>query len=93
MNTDMNTFKRRLWAVRFYWLGVVMTLASIALVLAGNTKLIYPFEHTSFPLAWKLAAIAVVAFLVGEICSPPHRRTLDKESRLAMERRRAYEIY
>jgi hypothetical protein len=52
----------------FYWIGVSTTLASIALVLLGNTKIFAAVQHTNFPLAWKFAIVAVFAFLVSEIC-------------------------
>jgi len=54
----------------FYWLGVVMTLACLALIVAGNTELLYRFEHTRFPLSWALAGIAVIAFVAAELCHP-----------------------
>ena len=63
------TSRGRLASV-FYWIAVSMTFASIALVLLGNTKLIAMVQHTSFPLAWKLAIVAVLAFLAAEICHP-----------------------
>jgi hypothetical protein len=71
----------------FYWIGVSMTFASIALVLLGNTKLFASVQHTSFPLAWKFAIVAVLAFLGDEICKsasslPPET---DRDSRHALE--------
>lgn len=66
----MKTTTRDRWSAGFYWLGVVMTFAAVGLVLLGNTKWIAPLEHTSFPLAWKLAIVAVVAFLAREFCRP-----------------------
>ncbi len=71
----------------FYWIGVSMTFASIALVLLGNTKLFATVQHTSFPLAWKFAIVAVLAFLgdddlpFGFLC--PLRQ--DRDSRHALE--------
>jgi hypothetical protein len=72
----------------FYWIGVSMTLASIALVLLGNTKLIATVQHTSFPLAWKSAIVAVLAFLAGEIChsaSSSFNREPEHDSRRSLE--------
>jgi hypothetical protein len=54
--------------VAFYWLGVVMTLACFAVVLAGNTESLYRFEHKSLPLSWGFAGAAVLAFLTAEFC-------------------------
>jgi hypothetical protein len=54
----------------FYWIGIVTMLACLALVLASNTDFVYSFEHTRFPLSWTLAALAVFAFLVAELCHP-----------------------
>ena len=54
----------------FFWLGIVMTLASLALILAGNTELLYRFEHTRFPLSWACAGLAVLAFVAVELCHP-----------------------
>ena len=56
------------WAVGFYWAGVVTTLACISFVALGNTEAVYRFEHTSFPLSWALAGIAMIAFIVAELC-------------------------
>ena len=69
-----NTRPSRLAAI-FYWIGVTATLASIALVLLGNTKMFATVQHTSFPLAWKFAIVAVLGFLGDEVChaaSAPH---------------------
>lgn len=84
----MKITTRDRWASRFYWLGVLMTFGSIALVLLGNTKWGAMVEHTSFPLAWKFAGVAVVSFLAGEILHPAfrfHRENPDHESRQALE--------
>jgi len=64
----MKMMSRGRLASVFYWIGVSMTFASIALVLLGNTKILATVQHTSFPLAWKLAIVAVLAFLGSEIC-------------------------
>ena len=59
---------RRRWTTVFYSLGLVMTLAFIALVLAGNVDLVWRFEHTGFPLSWMFGVTAILAFLVAEFC-------------------------
>ena len=66
----MKTSNRDRWASGFYWLGVVLTVASVALVVFNNTKWGAAVQHTSFPLAWKFAIVAVLSFLVGELCHP-----------------------
>lgn len=56
-------------AQRFFnSIGVVLTLACFAVVVAGNTELLSRFEHTGFPLSWILAGAAVLAFLATEFC-------------------------
>jgi len=62
----MSAAKRR-WATVFYWIGVAMALACVVFVSAGNTELIWRFEHTSIPLSWALAGAAVIAFLAFEL--------------------------
>lgn len=52
----------------FNWIGVVLTLACFASVVAGNTEAIWRFEHSGFPLSWVLAGAAVLAFLATELC-------------------------
>lgn len=64
------TGNRTHWASAFYWVGVLMTAGTIALVLLSNTSWGAKLEHTSFPLAWKFAIVAVLAFLLGEVCRP-----------------------
>jgi hypothetical protein len=49
-------------------IGVVLTLACFATVVAGNTELVWRFEHAGFPLSWVLAGAAVLAFLATEFC-------------------------
>jgi predicted cobalt transporter CbtA len=63
----------------FYWLGTVMTLACLALIVAGNTELLYRVEHTRFPLSWALAGIAVLAFVAAELCHPPDAPVAEAE--------------
>ena len=56
--------------VGFYWIAMVMTLTCLAFVVAGNTELLYRFEHTGFPTSWVCGGLAVVAFLLAELCGP-----------------------
>lgn len=53
----------------FNWIGVVLTLACFATVVAGNTELVWRFEHAGFPLSWVLAGAAILAFLATEFCA------------------------
>jgi hypothetical protein len=62
----MSTIRLK-WAAGFYWVGVAATLACIGLVAAGSTEAVHRFEHTSFPLSWALAGIAMIAFLAAEL--------------------------
>ena len=80
------TSRGRLASV-FYWIGVSMTFASIALVLLGNTSFFAAVQHTGFPLAWKLAIVAVLAFLGSEICHSASslNRHQEHDSRRALE--------
>ncbi|MGD0047394.1 MAG: hypothetical protein ABSE42_10280 [Bryobacteraceae bacterium] len=50
------------------WIGVVLTLACFGTVVAGNTELVWRFEHAGFPLSWVLAGAAILAFLATEFC-------------------------
>ena len=68
-------------ATVFYWIGVLATLASISLVLLGNTKWGAQVQHTSFPLAWKFAIVAVISFLGGEVSRPAHNLNKERDSR------------
>jgi hypothetical protein len=61
----MSTAKR-VWIATVYWIGVVTAIACFAFVLAGNTDLLWRFEHTSFPLSWAFAGAAILAFLAAE---------------------------
>ena len=63
----MPTAKRNLMDC-FLGIGVLMTLASLAVILASNTGLVWPLEHTGFPLSWMLAGLAILAFLAAELC-------------------------
>jgi hypothetical protein len=57
---------RRNCEAGFYWVGIAMTLASLALILTGNSDLGWRFEHQGFPLSWAFAAAAILAFLATE---------------------------
>ena len=52
----------------FFWTGVALTLASIGLVLLGNTELFYRVERANFPLSWACAGVAMLQFTAAEIC-------------------------
>jgi len=80
---------RRNWTavfyMSFYWTGIVMVLACLALILVCNTDLFYRFEHTRFPLSWMVAIMAVLAFLAAELCHPvdtPTSKTDDEDAEL-----------
>jgi hypothetical protein len=55
----------------FYWIGIIMTIACLAVVFASNTDPIYRFEHSRFPLSWVAAGIAILSFLAAEFCHAP----------------------
>ena len=50
----------------FYWIGIAMSVACLALVLARNTELLGRFEHANIPGSWLAGAAAIAAFLVAE---------------------------
>ena len=52
----------------FFWLGFAMSLASFALVLAGNTELVWRLEHRGLPQSWVFGGAAMLAFLAAEFC-------------------------
>ena len=64
----MRTTGRSAGFFAFYWAGVTMAFACIAVVLAGNTDTVYRFEHARFPLLWAFAGVTVIAFLAAEFC-------------------------
>ena len=70
MSTTVRNWTAGLYA-GFYWIGVIMTVVCVALALAGNTDLIYRFEHSRFPLSWIAAGVAMLAFLAAEFCPTP----------------------
>ena len=61
---------KAVYHIGFFWSGVLMTVACLALVLAGNTELGYRLEHTGFPLSWAFAGFALIQFLAAELCQP-----------------------
>jgi hypothetical protein len=66
-----------------------MILAFVALVLAGNTELIWRFEHAGFPLSWACGIAAMLAFLAAEFCdstaAPSRQEEEDRSSQLSPE--------
>jgi hypothetical protein len=69
MSTFRHTGTTRLYA-SFYWIGVAMTAGCFALVLAGNTEMLWKLEHARFPMSWAFGALAVLSFLAAEVCPP-----------------------
>jgi hypothetical protein len=66
----------------FYWIGLVMTVGSIVLVLAGNTELAGRLEHAGFPLSWAFAVAAILAFLAAEASDPKSPSSVKRETEL-----------
>jgi hypothetical protein len=66
-----------------YWIAVLMTVACVALVLAGNTEVLWRFEHVGFPISWAFGAVAVLAFMAAEISSPPPDVSAETEEELS----------
>jgi hypothetical protein len=64
----MVSVTQRSWTAALYWVGVAMTLACLVLIVAGNTELLWRFEHTGLPLSWAFAGVAVLAFAAFEFC-------------------------
>jgi threonine/homoserine/homoserine lactone efflux protein len=84
----MVSVAQRSWTAAFYWIGVAMTLACLVLIVAGNTELLWRFEHARLPLSWVFAGGAVLAFLAFEFCeSAPSvpRGAEDRSSQLSPE--------
>ena len=76
------------WTAGFYWIGVAMTVACFTLVLAGNTELVWRFEHRSFPLSWAFASAGILAFLAAELghrVFPPAIEAEDRGLQLSPE--------
>jgi hypothetical protein len=59
-----------------------MTVASIVLVLAGNTELAGMVEHSGFPLSWGFAVAAILAFLAAEASDPKAPSSVKREAEL-----------
>jgi len=55
----------------FYWIGVAMAIACLAFVLAGNTEVLWRFEHVGIPVSWAFGAVALLAFVAAEVCPEP----------------------
>jgi hypothetical protein len=53
-----------------YWIGIILTIACVALICARNTDWGWAFEHARFPLSWAAGLIAIVAFLASEYLHP-----------------------
>jgi hypothetical protein len=67
MSTTIRNRAAGFYAV-FYWIGIILTIACFAVVLASNTNPIYRFEHSRFPLSWVAAGVAILSFLAAEFC-------------------------
>ena len=80
------------WAV-FFWSGVVMALACLALVLAGNTEMVFRLERTSLPLSWVFGIVAILEFATAEICHHADARARDGEKRPSQPARQAWEAW
>jgi hypothetical protein len=78
----MSTFKRTRTTVLYdalYCVGVIMALACIAFVLAGNTEALYGLEHARVPLSWVFGGIAVLSFSAAEVCPLPSAHSREAE--------------
>jgi hypothetical protein len=73
----------RKWVAGFYWIGVALAVACVAVVVAGHTERFALLERIDFPLSWTFAGMAGVAFLAGELChtiaSRPRREKRSSE--------------
>jgi hypothetical protein len=65
-----NDQKWTTFSAGLYWIGMISTVTCLGFIIAGNTELLYRFEHTPFPLSWAFAGLAVLAFLAAELCGP-----------------------
>jgi threonine/homoserine/homoserine lactone efflux protein len=72
---------RRSFTAALYWIGVALTLACLALIVTGNTELLWRFEHTGLPLSWALAGAAVLAFMAFEFCDSASSLPSEEEDR------------
>ena len=77
----MVSVSRRNWSAALYWIGVAMILASLVFIMAGNTEVLWRFEHTGLPLSWALAGAAVLAFVAFEFCDSDSSRPREAENR------------
>ena len=77
------TTVRRNWIDAFYWIGVTMTLACFAFVMAGNTEFAGRFEHRGFPLSWALGTGAILAFLAAEVCHGAFASSAEAKDRIS----------
>ncbi|MDP8990789.1 MAG: hypothetical protein M3N41_12005 [Acidobacteriota bacterium] len=72
----------RKWIAGFYWIGVALAVACVAVVVAGHMARFSALERIDFPLSWAFAGMAGVALLAAELChsiaSPP--RTEERRS-------------
>jgi hypothetical protein len=64
----MSTNKHRRTGVFFFWIGVAMSAACVAVVLARDHDLLRQFEQKGFPLSGVFAVAAALTFLVTELC-------------------------
>jgi type IV secretory pathway VirB2 component (pilin) len=65
----------RKWIAGFYWIGVALAVACVAVVVAGHTERFALLERIEFPLSWAFAGMAGVAFLAAELCHSIASRT------------------
>jgi|SRR5579871_6566593 len=56
------------WTALFYWLGIGLALACMALVLAKNTPLVLKWERSPLPLCWMAGIGSIVSFILAEAC-------------------------
>ena len=63
---------RRTWTSTlysaFYWMGVALAGACVALTFAGNTMRVWPLEHSTTPLSWVVGIASILTFLAAEFC-------------------------
>jgi hypothetical protein len=71
----------------FFWSGVLMALACVGLILAGNTEPVYQLERTSIPLSWAFAALAVFQFIAAEACH--HAQTRANHAKVAKAKKQS----
>ena len=69
----------------FNVIGLALTLACFAVVLASNTELVWRVEHAGFPLSWVLAGAAILAFLATEFCDSAAPLPTEEEEESSLE--------